>query len=688
MGDGMDLSGSTNYCILRSIRGLMQRVNLPNSTSLPIHPLTLRFEGEDGRIEEDYKAHFHVRYLSLIRTCHWIGLLFYAGFGVLDLYLFPEKAATFLFIRLAMVCPFFLAGWILTYQSWYERVSAPVLMFLVILTGTGYSLMSAMVPPVHSFGYYAGLLACIIFGYTFIRLPVVYATLAGWLVFLIYWQFGIPPDQPHGLMINQIIYLAGLNLLLMVICYSVERADRHNYYLARLLAAEKAKVSMINAGLEQIVAHRTEDLQSVNEKLSQEIEAHKASQSAREQLTRQLRQAQKMEAIGTMAGGIAHDFNNILGSLMGFTELALDDAAPGSSQQDNLQEVLTAGKRARDLVRQILAFSRRGEQCMAAVELGDVILEGQKLLRATMPTSIEIELELEARPKVLADATQINQLLMNLAINASHAMIDDTGKINIRLEQTEIDPSFCSQHPGTSPGPHARLTITDNGSGIAPEIMDRIFDPFFTTKPQGQGTGLGLSVVHGIVKNHGGAVTVNSQVGQGATFDIYLPVITDVQPVETVEPLALPGGRECILYVDDERSLLNYAHQMLTRLGYQVVIRDNALEALEYFKSHHPQIDLVITDLTMPHMTGDTLAVEIKRIRAAMPIILCSGLDNRMGTRKAEQIGISAVIRKPVLKADLAQTIRRVLEESGTIVPSSPTSGPKEARAADPYRST
>jgi signal transduction histidine kinase/ActR/RegA family two-component response regulator len=561
-------------------------------------------------------------------------------------------------------------------------------MFLVILTGTGYAVMSAMVPPQHGFGYYAGLLACILFGYTFIRLPVVYATSAGWLVLLIYWQFGIPPHQTPGLIINQMTYLIGLNILLMAICYSVERADRHNFYLARLLAAEKAKVSKINTGLEQIVAHRTEDLRSVNEKLCEEIAAHKASQHAREQLTRQLRQAQKMEAIGTMAGGIAHDFNNILGSLMGFTELALDDAAPGSNQQNNLKEVLTACKRARDLVRQILAFSRRGEQCMAAVSLSDLIQEGQKLLRATLPTSIEIELVMNARPKVLADATQINQVLMNLAINASHAMPDNSGKIAIRLEETVLDQSFCDQHPGTGPGPHAMLIIEDSGSGIAPEIMDRIFDPFFTTKPQGRGTGLGLSVVHGIVKGHGGAVTVSSQVDKGSTFVIYLPIITYAQPMESIQAADLPGGQERILYVDDERGLLNYAQQMLTRLGYHVVTRDSALEALEYFRSHHPQIDLVITDLTMPHMTGDTLAIEIKRIRAAMPIILCSGLNNRIGAQRAEQIGISAIIRKPVLKADLAQTIRRVLEESGTVAPLSATGGSESWRVAEPYRST
>ncbi len=661
--------------ILRSIQHAIKRFiqrtgGRRGGLGLPVHPLTLHFAGEAEELEQAYKAHWHARYLPLIRICHWVGLIYYAGFSLLDVYLFPDKAAVFLIIRLAIICPVFLVGWVLTYQSWYSRISAPVLMFFVILTGGGYSVMSAMVPPEHTFGYDIGLLACLIFGYTFIRLPVVYATLGGWSVLLIHWRFGMPDYLLSSAVVNQIAYLVGFNVLLMVICYSVERADRYNFYLARLLDAEKTKVSRINAGLEEIVASRTEDLQTANEKLSREIQAHKASQFAKEQLTRQLRQAQKMEAIGTMAGGIAHDFNNILGSLMGFTELALDDAVPGSPQQSNLHEVLTAGKRARDLVKQILAFSRRGEQCKDPVSLSEVIQEGHKLLRATLPTSIEIELVMKAQPKVLADATQINQVLMNLAINAAHAMDEGTGKIVVHLEETVLDQAFCIQQPGTAPGPHAMLSVSDNGAGIEPAILERIFDPFFTTKPQGQGTGLGLSVVHGIVKSHGGAVTVHSRAGQGTTFVIYLPVITGPQPADIVEPVDLPGGRERILYVDDEQGLLNYARQMLTRLGYHVVTRDSALEALEYFRNHHPQIDLVITDLTMPHMTGDILAVEIKRIRAAMPIILCSGLDNRISSQKAEKIGISAVIGKPVLKADLAFTIRRVLAESGTTVDS------------------
>jgi signal transduction histidine kinase/ActR/RegA family two-component response regulator len=640
----------------------MRNVFKSSANYLPANRWNLRFNGAYSSLESEYRAHFFARYLPLIRTCHWVAIVFYGGFGLLDVYLFPDRFLPFLVIRLAIVCPLFLIGWILTYRPWYHRITTSALMFFVFATGAGYTAMSAMVPAVYNFGYYVGLMACIIFGYTFIRLPVVNATVAGWSVFAIFWLFGIQDNLPIGMATNQVVYLIGLNLLLMTICYIVEHAERKNFYLSRLLEAEKAKVILANASLEETVAIRTRDLQISNENLSKEIAAHKAAQQAKELLTHQLRQAQKMEAIGTMAGGIAHDFNNILGSIMGFTELALDDAVPGGDQHSNLNEVLTAGRRARDLVKQILAFSRRGEQSAHVVSLKQVAQEVHKLLRASLPASIDLELVIDAEPNVLADDSQINQVLMNLAINASQALDDHKGKISIRLGQAALDQSFCDQHPGTAPGEYAMLMVKDNGSGIPDEIIERIFEPFFTTKSQGQGTGLGLSVVHGIVQSHSGAITVKSQLGKGTTFRIYIPLINDLAQEINTEIPDLPQGRERILLIDDERALLQYGRQSLTRLGYKVETRDNSLEALEYFKAHHNELDLVITDLTMPHLSGDALAGEMRKLQPCMPIILCSGLDSTISPQMAKNIGLAAVIGKPVLKADFAGTIRRVLD--------------------------
>ena len=635
--------------------------------SLPVNPVTLAFEGVESGLEDEYKERFFVRYLPLIRASHWLAIVFYAAFGLLDIYLFPEKTVAFLVIRLGVVCPLFAIGIVLTYMPWYRRVCPFMLMFFVLLTAGGYTAMSAMVPMIHSFGYYVGVVVCLIFGYTFIRLPFLHASAAGWLVLLMYWMFGTGvADPPKSVLMNQLAYLFGLNVLLMIICYTVERADRHNFYLSHLLAVEKDKVSKINEGLEETVQRRTIDLESANWQLSREIEAHKAAQSAKEQLARQLRQAQKMEAMGTLAGGIAHDFNNILGSIMGFTELAIDDAEQNSMQHNNLEEVMVAGKRARDLVKQILAFSRQGDQDTQPIGLTKIIGEVRNLLRATLPTSIEIDVQIEAQPTIMGDPTQLTQVVMNLGINASQAMESKGGILTIRLERTTLDQAFCDQHPGTSPGLYALMLIEDTGEGIAPEILERIFDPFFTTKPQGQGTGLGLSVVHGIVKNHGGAITVASRIGQGTTFRIYLPVFENAAPRETPTEVYLPKGRETILYVDDERALLNFGQQTLSRLGYHVTTRDNALEALELFKAQHERIHMVITDLSMPYLSGDAFIAALKKIRPEMPTILCSGLDNRVSREKLEQLGVDAVINKPVLKADLAQTVRRVFDQRST----------------------
>ncbi len=630
---------------------------------VPADRLSLRFTGPYAHLEDAYQKQYFIHHLTHIRNCHWLAIFFYSVFGLLDYYLFPESAESFLIIRFGIVCPLFLVGLVLSYMSWYHRIWTWMMMFFVLLTATGYTIMGNMAPMMHSFGYFVGVVACLIFGYTFIRLPFLHASGAGWLVFFIYCLLGEGiTGRPESVTVNQFAYLAGFNLLLMIVCYTRERADRHNFFLASLLAAEKEKVSQINEGLEETVKTRTRDLELANAQLSREIEAHIASEEAKEQLAKQLRQAQKMEAMGTLAGGIAHDFNNILGSIMGFTELSLDDAEPGTIQYSNLEEVLVAGKRARDLIKQILAFSRRGEQSMQPVALEEIMGEVQKLLRATLPSYIAVEVDVRSKANIFGDPSQINQVLMNLGINAAQAMEPDGGSLHIVLDKTILHQGFCDRHPGTSPGAHACLSIVDNGSGIPMEILERVFDPFFTTKPQGQGTGLGLSVVHGIVKNHGGAITVQSEMGKGTKFTIYLPILAKATSKETPLIPEIQGGHERILCIDDEQALVNYSRQTLTLLGYIVTTRNDPLEALELFKATHDQFDLVITDLTMPHLSGDSLAKNLKKIRPDIPVILASGLDTRISPQRIEEVGISAVINKPILRSELASTVRRVLD--------------------------
>ena len=385
--------------------------------------------------------------------------------------------------------------------------------------------------------------------------------------------------------------------------------------------------------------------------------------SHQKKLEAQLQQAQKMEAIGTMAGGIAHDFNNILASVIGYTELALDGEEKGTFQYKNLQEVLSAGNRAKDLVKQILTFSRQVDQEQKPIQIKPHIEEALKMIRASIPSIIDIEQDLQSDALIMADPTQIHQILMNLCANAAHAMENNGGRLTVSLMDVDLDSDFISGHPNLKPGSYINLMVTDTGHGISSNVMEKIFDPFFTTKEKGKGTGLGLSVVHGLVRSSGGDIFVDSELGKGATFNIYLPVIRGRFQLEDSAERPVPTGTERILFIDDEPVIMEMGRQILGSLGYSVIARNSSIEALELFKEKKGSFDLVITDMTMPHMTGERLAENLMQIRPDIPVILCTGFSSMIDEQKALGMGIRAFVSKPVLKRELAETIRKVLDE-------------------------
>ena len=394
-----------------------------------------------------------------------------------------------------------------------------------------------------------------------------------------------------------------------------------------------------------------------------DISDRKKAEEDKKKLEAQLLQAQKMESIGTLAGGIAHDFNNILSSVIGYTELALDEAKRGTLQHENLGEVLKAGDRAKDLVKQILTFSREVNQDQKPIQVKPIVTEALKLLRASIPTTIDIKENVQSNSLVIGDPTQIHQILMNLCTNASHAIENDAGLLTVSLSDEVLDPEFVSKLADLKPGPYINLTVTDTGCGISPNVMEKIFDPFFTTKEKGQGTGMGLSVVHGIVRSHGGNIYVYSEPGKGSTFKVYLPAIRRrLKPKEMVER-PVPTGTERILFIDDEPAIMKMGKQTLASLGYDVTSRTSSLEALELFKKKKGRFDLVITDMTMPHMTGEKLAEELMQLRPDIPVILCTGFSARIDEQKALAIGIRAFISKPFIKREIAEAIRKVLDE-------------------------
>ncbi len=388
----------------------------------------------------------------------------------------------------------------------------------------------------------------------------------------------------------------------------------------------------------------------------------------RKRFQTQLAQAQKMEALGTLAGGIAHDFNNILTAIIGCAELISLDVPPGSLTERNLQELLKAGHRAKDLVKQILAFSRRSDQERKPLRVDSTLKEALKLLRASLPSTIEIVQDINGEGGfVQADPTQIHQVVMNLCTNSAQAMEEKGGVLTVGWMPVEIDGAMASRHADLRPGPYMRLAVKDTGQGIPPEILERVFDPYFTTKEMGKGTGLGLAVVHGIAKGHGGAVTVSSEIGKGSVFEVYLPRLDGVEAArDSMRPVPLPlGGRERILFIDDEPALVEIGRQILEHLGYEVEGRTSSTEALALFTHEVGHFDLVITDMTMPNMTGDRLAREVLRLRPDIPVILCTGYSEKVSDEQARNMGIRELVMKPLVMRDLAQSVRRALDQKG-----------------------
>ncbi|MCP4022152.1 MAG: PAS domain S-box protein [Desulfobacteraceae bacterium] len=384
----------------------------------------------------------------------------------------------------------------------------------------------------------------------------------------------------------------------------------------------------------------------------------------RKRIEVQLRNGQKMEAVGTATGGIAHDFNNILGIIIGNTELAMEDLPEWSPVHMNLDEIKTASLRARDVVKQLLSFSRQSDHTHKLIQIHPIIKESVKLLRSTIPSSIKIRLDLsEESGTVNADPTQIHQILINLCNNAAHAMEEEGGILSISLSETDVDEKNISYYEEIKPGRYVRLTVKDTGKGIEQPMLAKIFDPYFTTKEIGKGSGMGLAVVHGIVNNHQGTIMVESQLEKGTVFTVLLPMVKGEPEGEKALINDLPIGKEHILFVDDEESLITMGTQIMEKLGYSVTAKTDPQEALALFKLDPTMFDLVITDMTMPGISGDQLIQKILELRPNTPIILCTGFSKKINQKKASQIGVRKFIEKPLVKQELARAIRQALDE-------------------------
>ncbi len=411
----------------------------------------------------------------------------------------------------------FLAGFLLTFHHSYKRLWQALNNVYVLVTGSGFLAVMLFTPPPLNTRYYVGVIICLVFGYTFIRSRFISATIVGWILFVLFVLVSILIDTPHDVLMVDLPFMMVVNVLGMLICYSLEISDRKEFFLRHLLRQEQEKVRCANEILEAQVKERTQKLSLSNERLSKEIKERKELES-------RLVQAMKMEALGSLAGGIAHDFNNILHPIIGFTELSLLKMETDTPISRNLKEVLKAAMRAKELVSHILAFSRKSGYEKETLLVQALVREVFRLLRPSIPSNIEIRTDLdETAGPVLANGIQVHQVLMNLCSNAAQAMEETGGILDIGLRELEIGPAPRHLDPGLEPGRYIELVIRDTGPGIDPVTIKRIFDPYFTTKPPGKGSGMGLSVAHGIIKEHKGDIRVESLPGKGAAFYVYIP---------------------------------------------------------------------------------------------------------------------------------------------------------------------
>jgi signal transduction histidine kinase/ActR/RegA family two-component response regulator len=624
---------------------------------MQLNPLSLTFPLE---LEKEYFANYFNKSLSRIRFSLLLAIVLFAVFGFLDAALAGEKKVVLWWIRYTCICPGVLVIFLFSFTRHFRQHMQFSVALSMIWAGFCVVYMILVAPPPASYSYYAGLILIFMYGYTFVGLRFVWASLAGWVIVALYELASLLIEAPVSVLINNNFFFICANTIGMFSCYSIEMSSRRDFYFSKLLELEREKVQSANRELEARVQARTEQLLKANRDLEVEMQERKRAE-------KDLIQMQKMEAIGTLAGGIAHDFNNILAAVVGYAELGLYKKSIDQGKIEYIfTQIINAGNRAKDLVKQILTFSRQGDEKRVPVNLGSIIGEALKLIRVGLPRDIEIQENIRvAADMVLGNPTQLHQILMNLCTNAAYAMKGTGGVLEVALDELHIDSAEQRQLRNLSPGAYLKLTVHDTGTGIEQKIIERIFDPFFTTKPPGEGTGMGLSVVHGIVKNYGGKILVSGEVGKGTTFTVLLPRLERKTVGEAAEKhAAMPSGSEKILFVDDETKLVEVGQEMLEEMGYSVVTTTNVLEALALFSEDPDGFDLVITDKNMPHMSGFDFGREILRIKPEATVILCTGYPDTYDMDKAKKIGFRDIIHKPLMMHGMAEVIRRVLDGS------------------------
>jgi signal transduction histidine kinase/ActR/RegA family two-component response regulator len=631
-----------------------------------LNRLTLAFKGEIRQYEKAFRDDYFNHSLNPMRFSLVLSIFFFGIFAFLDALLLPELKSMFWFIRFGIISPILIGVILFSFFPVFKKYMQPVLAALMYLTGLAIIVMTIFAANVAgNYTYYAGLFLIFLLGYTLIKARFIYATVVGWSIVATYEVAAIwISDTPLEILINNNFFFISANVIGMFISYFMEQSVRKDFYMRILLEKEQEKVQTANNALEKRVMDRTRQLTLANKDLKKEIEIRKRHEKEKTQLEGQLIQLQKMETIGTLAGGIAHDFNNILTPILGYTEMALEELSDESTLKYDIEQINSAATRGKDLVQQILTFSRQVDFDKKPLRLDLVVTEVLKLMRASFPSNIEIKQELDKEcGTVLADSTQMHQIIMNLCTNAYHAMMGNGGVLTVRLDKKKLGAKQFNGSAKMQKGTYLRLTITDTGHGMDKQTMERIFEPFFTKKEVGSGSGLGLSVVHGIVSNYNGTIVVKSEPGEGSSFIIYLPQHSETYVEEQEIQQELEKGKGSILFVDDEKEITFMGKRMLESLGYTVEIKTDSEEALKTFMNEPYKFDLLVTDQAMPKLMGTELIAELKQIRPELKTIIITGYKESIPASTIKQFGIADVISKPLILSEFSTLIGKVLNQ-------------------------
>jgi signal transduction histidine kinase/ActR/RegA family two-component response regulator len=632
--------------------------------SLSVNYLTLAFTGDISKYEKEFRDDYFIKSLNPFRFSLILSMVFYGGFAFLDAVTVPTLKEFFWLIRFGIIFPVLISVFIFTYSKPFKRFMQMIISCTLFSTSFGIIIMIIYASKIGNYSYYAGLILIFIFGYSFSKARFIFASIAGWSIVISYEISAIwVSHTPFEVLVNNNYFFISANIIGMFISYFLELSTRKEFYMRILLEQEKENVKSANDALEKRVQDRTKQLLSTNMDLKKEIEIRQKFERERVDLEKRLFQFQKMETIGTLAGGIAHDFNNILTPILGYTDMAREELPEESNLRFDIEQINNAALRGKDLVQQILTFSREVSFEKKPIQLQPIVAEALNLLKASFPSSVQIKQYLDPGiGTVLADPTHIHQIVMNLCTNANHAMMITGGILEVKLDAVRVDQKSAEKIPNLKNGDYIRLRISDTGYGMDIKTQERIFEPFFTRKEVGSGSGLGLSVVHGIINNYGGAIVVDSTPGEGTTFTIYLPKYGADPLVDNKSEKKPVKGDEYILFVDDEPEIIFMGKKMLENLGYRVTIKSDSISALEEFKNYPMKYSLLVTDQNMPDIPGTVLASRMKEIYPGLKVIIITGYADNLSEEILARFGISEVILKPMRLDEFSKTIRRVLD--------------------------